>query len=86
MATKPGDNEPCSKTMNRWAMEKSNAHGPFASKIDYNNKLIWRQAMADSKTEATQNNKNVTAKAINAAPVKSKLPRNVKTFDSDEEL
>ena len=42
--------------------------------------------MADSKTEATQNNKNVTAKAINAAPVKSKLPRNVKTFDSDEEL
>ena len=42
--------------------------------------------MADSKTEATQNNKNVTAKAINAAPVKSKLPRNVKTFDYDEEL
>ena len=82
------------------ACTKSYAEGPYASKIDLENKANWIKNMDNSKTEATLATEKAIAAKAKAAPVKSKavvsqklatkpvikraLPKK-KTFDSDEE-
>ncbi len=54
------------------ACTKSYAEGPYASKIDLENKANWIKNMDNSKTEATLATEKAIAAKAKAAPVKSK--------------